>query len=304
MMCLVTGGAGFIGSHLSRGLLGFGARVRVLDDFSTGHRRNIAPGAELIEGSVADEAAVTRAMAGCGLVFHLAAMVSVPQSVAEPDLCVRSNIVGTQRVLTGAKAAGARRVVLASTCAVYGDQPNLPSREADPTMCCSPYAASKLAGEGMMQAFARTGGPSTACLRFFNVYGPGQDPKSAYAAVISAFAAALREGRTPTIFGDGEQTRDFVFVEDVAQAIMLAGTAKADLRGEVFNVGTGARTSLLQLLGTLAKVAGRPATADHKPARAGDVRHSQADISKIRAALEYEPRTMIEQGLARTVASM
>lgn len=302
--CLVTGGAGFIGSHLSLALIGLGARVRVLDDFSTGHRKNLAPGAELVEGSVADEAAVTRAVTGCGLVFHLAAMVSVPQSVAEPDLCVRSNIVGTQRVLTGAKSAGVRRVVLASTCAVYGDQPNLPSREGDPTMCCSPYAASKLAGEGLMQAFARTGGPSTACLRFFNVYGPGQDPKSAYAAVISAFAAALREGRTPTIFGDGEQTRDFVFVEDIVRANLLAATSPAELRGEVFNVGTGSRTSLLHLLAMLAKVAGRPATADHKPARAGDVRHSQADIARIRTTLGYEPRTAMEQGLSRTVAAM
>jgi len=195
-------------------------------------------------------------------------------------------------------------VVLASTCAVYGDQPSMPSREGDQTTCCSPYAASKLAGEGLMQAFARTGGPSTACLRFFNVYGPGQDPKSAYAAVISAFASALGEGRTPTIFGDGEQTRDFVFVEDVVRAVMLAGTSNAELKGEVFNVGTGRRTSLLQLLGAMAKIAGRPGTADHKPARAGDVRHSQADIARITRALGYEPRTRIEEGLERTLAAM
>lgn len=302
--CLVTGGAGFIGSHLCRGLLGAGARVRILDDFSTGHRRNVVDGAEVVEGSVADEGAVAKAVSGCGVVFHLAAMVSVPQSVAEPDLCVRSNIIGTQRVLSGAKTAGSRRVVLASTCAVYGDQPSMPSREGDQTTCCSPYAASKLAGEGLMQAFARTGGPSTACLRFFNVYGPGQDPKSAYAAVISAFAAALKEKRTPTIFGDGEQTRDFVFVEDVVRAIMLAGASQTDLKGEVFNVGTGRRTSLLGLLAAMAKIAGRPSAADHKPARAGDVRHSQADISRITGALGYEPRTVIEKGLERTLAAM
>lgn len=302
--CLVTGGAGFIGSHLSRALLGLGARVRVLDNLSTGFRRNLAQGAEFIEGSVADPETVGRAIEGCRYAFHLAAMVSVPQSVAEPEACVESNIGGTQVVLSAAREAGLRRVVLASTCAVYGDQPGLPSRETDPTMCCSPYAASKLAGEGLCQAFARTGGPSTVCLRFFNVYGPGQDPKSAYAAVISAFAAALREGRTPTIFGDGEQTRDFVFVEDIVRANLLAATAPADLRGEVFNAGTGRSTSLRTLLGTMATIAGRPETAEHKEARAGDVRHSRADITRIREGLGYEARTPIEDGLRRTLEAM
>jgi len=302
--CLVTGGAGFIGSHLTRALLGLGARVRVLDDLSTGHRRNLAPGVEFVEGSVADGEAVGRAAAGCRFVFHLGAMVSVPQSVAEPERCVTSNIAGTQRVLTAARAAGVRRVVLASTCAVYGDKPNLPSTEGDQTVCCSPYAASKLAGEALCQAFSRTGGPSTACLRLFNVYGPGQDPKSAYAAVISAFAAALREGRTPIIFGDGEQSRDFVYVGDVVRANLLAAASTAELQGEVFNVGTGRRTSLLTLLHTMAMLSGRPSQAEHRPARAGDVRHSQADASRIRAAFGFEARTSIEQGLRTTLEAM
>ena len=302
--CLVTGGAGFIGSHLSRALMEHGARVRVLDDLSTGHRRNLVSGVEFVEGSVSDGAAVGRAVAGCRFVFHLAAMVSVPQSVAEPERCVMSNIVGTQRVLSAAGAAGVQRVVLATTCAVYGDQPSLPSLETDPTMCCSPYAASKLAGEALCQAFARNGGPSTACLRFFNVYGPGQDPKSAYAAVISAFGAALREGRTPVIYGDGEQSRDFVYVGDVVRANILAATAPEGLRGEVFNVGTGVRTSLLELLALMASIAGRAARADHKEPRAGDVRHAQADISRIRARLGYEPATRIEVGLRRTIEAM
>lgn len=302
--CLVTGGAGFIGSHLSRALLALGARVRILDDLSTGHARNLAPDAEFIEGSVADQPLVTRAVAGCRYVFHLAAMVSVPQSVADPEGCIRSNIVGPQRILTAAREAGVRRIVLASSCAVYGEEPALPSLETDPTTCCSPYAASKLAGEALCQAFSRTGGPSTACLRFFNVYGPGQDPRSAYAAVISAFADALRAGRTPTIFGDGEQSRDFVFVEDVVRANLLAATAADDLRGQVFNVGTGRRTSLLELLRTMAALAGRPPEAEHKPPRPGDVRHSQADLSRTRETLGYEPRTAIKDGLSATLASM
>lgn len=302
--CLVTGGAGFIGSHLSRALLALGAKVRVLDDLSTGHRHNLAPGAELIEGSVADPAAVSRAIAGCAYAFHLAAMVSVPQSVAEPDRCVTSNIVGTQRLLSAARAAGVRRVVLASTCAVYGETPSLPSVETDATCCCSPYAASKLAGEALCQAFSRTGGPSAACLRFFNVYGPGQDPKSAYAAVISAFAAALREGRTPVIYGDGEQSRDFIFVGDVVRANLLAAASESDLRGDVFNVGTGSRTNLLTLLSTMAALAGLPGAPEHKDARAGDVRHSQADASKIRNVLGFKARTTIEEGLRATQAAM
>lgn len=302
--CLVTGGAGFIGSHVSRALLEAGARVRVLDDLSTGHRHNLAQGVEFIAGSVADADAVGRAVEGCRFVFHLAAMVSVPQSVAQPDLCVTSNIVGTQRVLTAAGRAGVRRVVLATTCAVYGDKPNLPSREGDPTVCCSPYAASKLAGEALCQALSRTGGVSSACLRFFNVYGPGQDPKSAYAAVISAFASALREGRTPVIYGDGQQTRDFVYVGDVVRANLMAAASPTDLRGEVFNVGTGTRISLLTLLSTMARLSGRPATADHQPPRAGDVRDAQAEVSKIRAALGFSARTPLEEGLRRTLEWM
>ena len=311
--CLVTGGAGFIGSHLVRALLACGSRVRVLDDLSTGHRHNLPPDAEFIEGRVDDEAAASRATEGCDLAFHLAAMVSVPQSVADPDACVRSNIVGTQRVLSACCEAGVRRVVLASTCAVYGDEPSLPSREGDPTACCSAYAASKLAGEALVQAMTRSTPPtagesaqtmSGVCLRFFNVFGPGQDPKSAYAAVISAFASALLEGRTPTVFGDGRQSRDFVFVGDVVRANLLAATSPEPFRGEVLNVGTGRSTSLLELLAAMARLADRPPQARHEPARSGDVRHSRADIARIRERLGYDPTTTLEEGLRETLDAM
>lgn len=302
--CLVTGGAGFIGSHLCRSLLASGARVRVLDNLSTGRRDRVPEGAEFVEGCVAEVGVASAAAAGCDVVFHLAAMVSVPQSVREPEACLRVNVLGTQRVLEAAARAGARRVVLASTCAVYGDRPRLPSAEGDPTRCCSPYAASKLAGEGLCQSAAATGGPSAVCLRFFNVYGPGQDPRSAYAAVISAFSSALREGRVPTIYGDGEQTRDFVYVGDVVRANMMAAAAGEDLRGEVLNVGTGVSTSLLDLLGVLSGVSGSGARASHEAARAGDVRHSRADVSRIRAVLGFEALTPIRAGLARTYDSM
>ncbi|MCA9288148.1 MAG: NAD-dependent epimerase/dehydratase family protein [Phycisphaerales bacterium] len=311
--CLVTGGAGFIGSHLVRALLACGSRVRVLDDLSTGHRHNLHADSEFIEGRVEDEATSCRAAQGCDLAFHLAAMVSVPQSVADPDACVRSNIVGTQRVLSACRDGGVRRVVLASTCAVYGDEPSLPSREGDPTACCSPYAASKLAGEALVQAMTRSttppsGGPtepmSGVCLRFFNVFGPGQDPKSAYAAVISAFGSALLEGRTPTIFGDGRQSRDFVFVGDVVRANLLAATSPEAFRGEVLNVGTGRSTSLLELLAAMARLGDRPPQARHEPPRSGDVRHSRADIARIRERLGYEAATTLEEGLRATIDAM
>jgi len=304
---LVTGGAGFIGSHVAERAVGLGARVRVLDDFSTGRRSNLEPpglaGAELVEGSILDPGALGRACAGADVVVHLAAMVSVPQSVAEPERCHEVNVVGTVRVLEAARSAGAGRVVFASSSAVYGSSPSLPSRECDPVDCVSPYAASKAAGEAFVTAYGRCCEDlATASLRFFNVFGPRQDPTSPYAAAIAAFASAVRAGRRPTVFGDGTQTRDFVPVDDVVRAILLAASRPEPPRGEVHNVGTGRRRSLLDVITLLADAAGRAVEPRFEPPRAGDVPHSGADIASARRALGYEPRTDPESVLAALLA--
>ncbi len=297
---LVTGGAGFIGSHLATALLSRGDRVRVLDDLSSGHRRNLVEGAEFIEGSVVDEAAVRAAAAGCGTVFHLAAEVSVPRSWEDPERAFRINLEGAERVFRLAGEAGVRSVVFASSAAVYGPTPSLPSKESDPFDCASPYAAHKAAGELLLQAYARRYGFHAASLRFFNVFGPRQDPKSAYAAVISAFMDAAAAGRRPLVFGDGSQTRDFVPVADVVEAIRLAADPSRSLRGEAFNVGLGERRSLLDLIATLSKVSGRELDPEFHPPRAGDVPHSCASIERATRELGYAPPVSFEEGLAAT----
>lgn len=295
---LVTGGAGFIGSHVVERLGRLGALPRVLDDLSSGHRRNLegltGPGdepVELIEGSILDPAALTEAVRGADAVVHLAAMVSVPQSVAEPGRCHEVNVVGTVGVLEAARDAGVGRLVFASSSAVYGEEPRLPSRETDPIDCVSPYAASKAAGEAFVTAYGRCYDLATASLRFFNVFGPRQDPKSPYAAAIAAFASAIAEGRSPTVFGDGSQTRDFVPVHDVVRAILLAAARPEPPRGEVHNVGTGTRRSLLEVIEMLAEAAGRPVEPTFGPPRAGDVPHSGAEIASARRHLGYEPQS-------------
>lgn len=298
---LVTGGAGFIGSHLAHGLTACGAKVRVFDDLSGGFAANVPAGAELIRASILDEDALTQACAGVQYVFHLAAMVSVVESVERPAECVRRNVEGTQRVLSAAQAGGARRVMFAASAAAYGNTPNLPSKETDLPDCWSPYAMSKVAGEHVLRAFSRNRGLDTVSLRFFNIFGPRQDPKSPYAAVISAFTDALAGGRTPRVLGDGLQTRDFTYVDNVVLANLLAATNPGRLEGEVFNVGTGARITLLEVLEHMGRVLGVDATPTHGEPRAGDVRHSCADISKARARLGYEPIVDFATGIERTL---
>lgn len=298
---LVTGGAGFIGSHLSAALLGLGARVRILDNLTTGHERNIPAGAEFVRGSILDESALARAAEGCDLVFHEAAMVSVPQSVEHPDECVRVNVLGTERVLAAARANGARRVLFAASAAAYGNTPALPSSEAHLPDCWSPYAMSKVAGEMLLRTYALNYGLSTLSLRYFNVFGPRQDPKSPYAAVISAFCDAMIGGREPRVMGDGLQTRDFVPIENIVHANLLGAASETPLMGEVVNVGCAGRITLLQVLDRMAAVLGRSVRPEHGPPRAGDVRHSSADIGRARALLGYEPIVGFDEGIRRTL---
>jgi UDP-glucose 4-epimerase len=297
---LVTGGAGFIGSHLSTSLLAAGAKVRVLDDLSSGHRRNLAEGTEFVEASILDEGKVREAMAGCEAVVHLAAEVSVPRTWEDPERAFRINLEGTERVFRIAGELGVRSVVFASSAAVYGPTPSLPSKEGDRFDCASPYAAHKASGELLLQSYARRYGFHAASLRFFNVFGPRQDPSSAYAAVISAFMDAAAAGRRPLVFGDGSQTRDFVPVADVVEAIRLASDPERALRGEVFNVGLGERRSLLDLLRTLAQVSGRELDPEFRPPRSGDVPHSCASIERATRELGYAPPVSFEAGLAAT----
>jgi nucleoside-diphosphate-sugar epimerase len=250
---LVTGGAGFIGSHLAHQLLHLGARVNIIDNLATGNRANLPdhPNCAFFEASILDEPALTDAVEHCAYVFHEAAMVSVPLSVEQPLACGEINITGTERVLEAANTAGVRRLIFASSAAVYGDHPSLPSTETDEIVCCSPYAASKAAGEALLSAFGCCYRLSTVSLRYFNIFGPRQDPKSAYAAVIAAFMDAFANNRQPTIFGDGSQTRDFTCIDNVVHANLLAAASPHDLKGEVFNIGTGARISLLDLFAEL-----------------------------------------------------
>lgn len=294
---LITGGAGFIGSHLATRLHMLGAAVRVIDDLSGGFAENLPDGVDLHVASILDDAALRNAMAGCAYVFHEAAMVSVPESVEQPDTCLQVNIVGTQRVLEAARDAGVKRVVFAASAAAYGNTPDLPSTEATAADCWSPYAASKVAGETLLAAFGRCYELSTVSLRYFNIFGPRQNPDSPYAAVISAFHKALSHGRQPTIFGDGQQTRDFTHVDNVVHANLLAATCPQPLAGEVFNIGTGKRISLLDVLDVMGRAMAFDVQPDFAEPRAGDVRHSQADISRAREVLGYEPVMDFTAGL-------
>lgn len=305
-MYLVTGGAGFIGSHIAARLVERGERVRVFDNLSTGKLENLAPfgfQAELIKGDLRDAAAVRNAMTGVEVVFHQAADPSVPRSMADPAGCYESNVLGTVNVLQAAHEAGVRRVVFASSCAVYGDEPSLPKRETTTLAPMSPYATSKLAGEQLCEVYTRVFGVEAVALRYFNVFGPRQDPNSAYAPVIPRFIKALHDGQPPTIFGDGEQTRDFVYVDDVVQANLLAAQSP-DAPGRVFNIASGRAVSLNRLLGSLIQITGRSANPLYLPARTGDVRHSAADHSAAATALGFEILVPFELGLARTVEAM
>ena len=299
---LVTGGAGFIGSHLTDLLVREGWRVRVLDDFSSGRRENLAELAERVDlrhADLRDGDAVASAVDGVEVVFHQAAIPSVPRSVAEPLLTHAVNVTGTLTLLEAARAAGCRRLVLAASCAAYGNAPELPKHEALVPAPASPYAAQKIICEDYCRMWTDLFGLETVSLRYFNVYGPRQDPASDYAAVIPRFVSAAVSGEPPTIYGDGDQTRDFVYVGDVARANRLAADA-AGVAGAVINVAGGQRASLNQLLNEIGEALGRPIAARYEAARAGDVRHSEADLSLARERLGYSPEVALGEGLART----
>jgi UDP-glucose 4-epimerase len=301
---LVTGGGGFIGSHIAATLVARGQRVRVLDNFVTGRRENLASivdDIELIEGDVADPQTARRAVAGVEIVFHQAAIPSVPRSIADPLAAHHSNTLGTLQILLAARDAGVRRVVFASSSSIYGDNPTLPKREDMPPAPKSPYAATKLAGEAYCQSFSDAYGLETVSLRYFNVFGPRQDPLSEYAAVIPRFITALLAGQPPTIYGDGQQSRDFTYISNVVQANFLAAEAPA-ASGQVFNIACGKRISLLELVAILNDICETDLAPEHAAPRPGDVRHSLADITLAQDVLGYGGATSLEEGLRQTVS--
>ena len=299
---LVTGGAGFIGSHLAEELLRRGERVRIVDSFITGKRENLAhlSKAEFIEGDLADLSVAKAAVAGMDYVLHQAAIPSVPRSVEDPITSNRANIDSTLNVLVAARDAKVKRIVYAGSSSAYGNTPTLPKQEDMPNNPLSPYALQKLVGEQYLQMFTHLYGLETVTTRYFNVFGPRQDPSSPYSGVISVFSKALLENRSPTIYGDGEQTRDFTYIENVVDGVLRACTAR-NVSGSVINVATGARISLNQLLRTLRDLIGGSVNANYGPLRSGDVKDSQADISRARKLLGYEPLVSFEEGLRRTV---
>ena len=300
---LVTGGAGFIGSHLVEELVRRGQRVRVLDNLSTGKRQNIAhlTAVEFVQGDLADLEIARRAVAGTDYVLHQAAIPSVPRSVEDPITSNRANIDASLNILVAARDAGVKRLVYAGSSSAYGDTPTLPKLETMPTAPLSPYALQKLVGEQYCQMFTRLYGLETVTIRYFNVFGPRQDPSSPYSGVISLFISGLCEGRQPTIYGDGEHTRDFTYVANVVDGVLRACTA-AGASGEIINVATGGRISLNTLFRTIRDLVTAKVEAIYAPPRPGDVKDSQADISKARRILGYEPTVGFEEGLARTVA--
>lgn len=300
---LVTGGAGFIGSHLAEALVQRGESVRVLDNFSTGFRHNVesfASNIEVIEGDITDVATVEKAVQGVDCVFHQAALASVPRSVQRPLDTNAACVTGTLTVLDQARRAGVRRVVYAASSSAYGDQPFSSKREIDLPAPLSPYAVAKLAGEYYCQAFYHTYGLETVCIRYFNVFGPRQDPNSPYSAVIPLFITQLLAGQRPTIYGDGHQSRDFTFVQNVVHGNLLAADADG-VAGRTVNVANGQSTSLLRLVNLLNEYLGtdvQPHFADPRP---GDVRHSLADITQAQHFLGYEPQVSFEDGLRRSI---
>ena len=303
MKILVTGGAGFIGSHLVEALVRKGHDVRVLDNFFSGTRENLAAvrkDVEILGGDCADPATARRAVRGIEVVFHEAAVPSVARSVAEPELSHRSNATATLVMLDAARRAGVRRFLYAGSSSVYGDAKVSPKREDLEPHPLSPYAAGKLMGEHYLRIFAELYGMETLTLRYFNVFGPRQDPGSPYSGVISLFTTALLDGRAPVIYGDGRQTRDFTYVVNVVDGNLRALRAKG-LRGQVVNLATSRSISLRQLLAALGRVTGRRPRPRYAPPRAGDIRHSLADIRRARALLGYRPRADFETGLRRTV---
>jgi len=302
---LVTGGAGFIGSHLTERLLNEGARVRLVDNFSAGARDNLPFAAaagdrlDVVEGDIRDLPLLERLTRGVDVVFHQAAMRSVPRSIEDPLGAHENNVTGTLHVLEASRRAGVRRVVYASSSSVYGDRPDLPKRESQPPAPISPYAASKTAGEYYASVWSRLYGVETVGLRYFNVFGPRQDPASEYAAVIPRFILWALRGQPLVVHGDGTQSRDFTYVDNVVDA-NLAAARQPGLAGEVFNVGCGERISLLAVVERLEQLLGRPVTRRHTPPRTGDVPHTLADITKGERLMTYVPRVAFDEGLRRT----
>jgi UDP-glucose 4-epimerase len=306
MKALVIGGAGFIGSHIVERLTREGHAVRAFDNLSSGKRENlaaVAPDVELVVADVRHAERVRQEMRGCDVVFHQAAIVSVPYSVEHPDETLEVNLRGTLNVLQAAQSAGVKRVVLASSAAVYGEDPELPKRETMLPSPISPYGLEKLASEHYLSIWAKLFGVETVALRYFNVFGPRQDPSSAYSGVISIFVDRILRGAPITIFGDGEQSRDFVYVANVVDANLLAAT-RPQATGRVYNVGCGQRTTLRELAAILGAICGREVKPSFAPARTGDIRDSLADIGRARAELGYEPRIGVEEGLRALVRSV
>lgn len=304
---LITGGAGFIGSSIAERLLSAGETVRILDDFSSGRRSNLEslPGkVEVIEGSIVDPEVVARSVRGAEVVFHEAAIPSVSRSVENPARTMLANVQGTTVVLDAARHAGVRRLVFASSSSAYGDTKVLPKVETMEPRPLSPYAVSKSTGEQLLRVFASLYPIETLSLRYFNVFGPRQDPASHYAAVIPKFATAALRREPATIYGDGEQTRDFCFIDNVVSANLLAASSKNKLTGQVVNIACGDRTSLNQLWAMVCQITGFTADARHEPVRPGDIRDSLADIHAAQELLGYEPKVKLAEGLARTVQAL
>jgi nucleoside-diphosphate-sugar epimerase len=301
---LVTGGAGFIGSHIAAGLMAGGARVRVLDDLSTGHRENleeIGGDLDFIEGSVADEALLNKVLDGVEVVFHEAAIPSVPRSVEAPKQTHIASVDGTFSLLVAARDNRVRRVVYAASSSAYGDQPTLPKAEQMLPDPLSPYAVAKLVGEYYCQVFTRVYGLETVSLRYFNVFGPRQDPGSQYSGVVSRFISSLLSGEQPVIYGDGEQSRDFTYIDNVVAANLSAASAK-EASGKVINVANGQRITLNELLAELKDLTGKQdVTAEYRDPRVGDVKHSLADITLAQQFLKYESKVGLREGLQRTI---
>jgi nucleoside-diphosphate-sugar epimerase len=303
-MYLVTGAAGFIGSSIAKALLAREEAVRGIDNLSTGKRDNIAnlKGLEFIEGDLRDEATCVRVCEGVSHIFHEAAIPSVPRSVRDPFESHDANVTGTVRLLIAARDAGVKRVVYAGSSSAYGNTPTLPKREEMRPNPISPYAVSKLSGEQYLSSFFQVYGLETVTLRYFNVFGPKQDPSSVYSGVLAKFISMMLSGKQATIFGDGEQSRDFTFIDNVVHGNLLAATAPADkVAGKVFNVATGTRITLNETYRILQKLIGYKGDPRYEDERRGDVKHSLADISAAKAAFGYEPQVSFEEGLKKTV---
>jgi len=302
---LVTGGAGFIGCNLTRFLLDRGHEVVVLDNFATGKRENIedvADRIELIEGDIRDRRIVDRAVAGCDAIFHEAALGSVPRSVEDPTTSHDVNVNGTITILESARAAGVKRIIFAASSSAYGERKESPKHEEMTPSPISPYAASKVACEAYLAGYAASYGLETLCLRYFNVFGPYQDPEGAYAAVIPAWVSRLLHNQKPVVFGDGEQSRDFCYITNVCEANWLAANAPAEVcNGQVMNIACGRSTTLNQILDQLKNLLGVEIDAEYTDTRAGDVKDSLADIDRAREIIAYEPKVFFEEGLATAI---